>query len=273
MELTNRDLRHRLVLKFDATLQLTKCAGFNTATIDRLGVKSRTFQDYIVYDDTEPCPYLPGQTARMPLAIPSRPMTGDEADRRFAAGQRRSGEFVYTTECPSCNACRPLRVDVGKFRPNSSQRKAWRRGVPLIRSAVAPLANDQQHIELFNLHRQSRGLERATPVDMESYSWGLGRSCFDAFEIDYFIEDRLMGVAICDRGRTSLSAVYTYYDPAFLKYSPGTYSILRQIEYCRENQMQFLYLGFFIAQSPHMAYKSNFRPHQRLCGGQWTEFE
>lgn len=209
----------------------------------------------------------------MPLAIPSQFMNGNEADRRFAAGQRRSGEFVYTTDCPACNACQPIRVDVEKFRPNSSQRKAWRRCVPMITAVVAPLTNDQRHIDLFNLHRQARGLERESPVNMESYSWGLGRSCFSAFEINYFMADRLMGVAICDRGQISLSAVYTYYDPAFLAYSPGTYSILRQIEYCRENQMRYLYLGFFIAQSPHMAYKSNFRPHERLLGGQWTEFD
>lgn len=209
----------------------------------------------------------------MPLAIPARPMTGEEADRRFAAGQRRSGEFVYSTACPTCKACQPLRIDVEKFVPNSSQRRAWRRASKLITPRISPLTNDPAHIRLFNLHRQSRGLERDSPADSESYSWGLGRSCFEAFEIDYFVADQLVGVAICDRGQNSMSAVYTYYDPAYLKYSPGTYSILRQIEYCREHQMQFLYLGFYIAESPHMAYKSNFRPHQRLLNGTWTEFE
>ena len=67
--------------------------------------------------------------------------------------------------------------------------------------------------------------------------------------------------------------MYTYYDPDLLRRSPGTYSILRQIEFCRENGLQYLYLGFFIGESPHMAYKSNFRPHQRLIGGTWQAFE
>ncbi len=209
----------------------------------------------------------------MPLAVPGQAMTGQEADRRFAAGQRRSGEFVYSTECPACNACQPIRIEVAKFLPNSSQRRALRHGNQQFKSVIGPLVNDQSRVDLFNLHRRVRGLERDAPVDLESYSWGLGRSCFEAFEIDYFFHDRLSAVAICDRGENSLSAVYTYYNPEVSRWSPGTYSVMRQIEFCRENQLQYLYLGFFIAESSHMSYKSNFRSHQRLIGGKWLEFE
>lgn len=236
-------------------------------------MKCRSFPDYVVFDDTEPCPYLEGEVARMPLSIPGRPMTGEEADRRFASGQRRSGEFVYSTECPSCRACQPIRLDVDHFRPNATQRRVWRRGNSVFRSIISPLVSDPQRVRLYNAHRRGRGLERERPVDVETYAWGLGRSCFEAFEIDYFVDDRLTGVAICDRGKQSMSAVYTFYDPLFLKFSPGTYSILRQIEYCRENQIRYLYLGFYIAKSPHMSYKSNFSPHERLCEGEWIAFE
>jgi arginine-tRNA-protein transferase len=200
-------------------------------------------------------------------------MTGEEADRRFASGQRRSGEFVYSTQCPGCQACEPLRLDVNKFQASSSQRRAWRRGLAAFTVEFGPLVNDEARVELFNRHRQGRGLERESPIDLESYAWGLGRSCFDAFEIDYYFAGQLSGVAICDRGGNSLSAVYTYYDPALLRLSPGTFSVLRQIEFCRENGLQYLYLGFFIAESKHMAYKSNFRPHERLIGGKWLEFD
>jgi leucyl-tRNA---protein transferase len=79
-------------------------------------------------------------------------------------------------------------------------------------------------------------------------------------------------VAIVDAGRTSLSAVYCCYDPEFSGVSVGTYSILREVQLCRETGRRYLYLGFFIAQSPHMSYKGRFHPHQRRIAGQWREF-
>jgi arginine-tRNA-protein transferase len=80
-------------------------------------------------------------------------------------------------------------------------------------------------------------------------------------------------VAIVDAGRTSLSAVYCCYDPEFTRVSLGTYSVLREIDLCRQTQRQYLYLGFYIAQAPHMAYKARFHPHERLVGGEWRAFD
>ena len=80
-------------------------------------------------------------------------------------------------------------------------------------------------------------------------------------------------MAIVDAGRTSLSAVYCYYDPEFSLLSLGTYSVLRTVELCRQTGRRYLYLGFYISQSPHMAYKARFHPHERLVDGQWRIFE
>jgi arginine-tRNA-protein transferase len=80
-----------------------------------------------------------------------------------------------------------------------------------------------------------------------------------------------VAIAIADAGKLSLSAVYCYYDPSFRLLSLGTYSVLRQIELCRASGRRHLYLGFFIAESPHMSYKANFRPNQRLIGGRWID--
>jgi len=128
-------------------------------------------------------------------------------------------------------------------------------------------------VALFNQHRDGRGLTGGDgPLDEQSYAEFLTDSCCPTIELSYWDRQQLVGVAIADAGRESLSAVYCFYDPSFRALSLGTYSILRQVALCRQTDRRYLYLGFFIAESPHMSYKASFRPHQRLVGGEWTDF-
>ena len=72
-------------------------------------------QDIVIIDETERCPYLPNEVARMPLRLPIAPITPAETDLRFAEGNRRTGEFIYQTHCPNCNACEAIRLDAERF--------------------------------------------------------------------------------------------------------------------------------------------------------------
>ena len=233
---------------------------------------SRFSNDIVIIDETEPCPYLEGETARMPLRMPVGKISLAEADERLAEGHRRTGEFVYKTRCPNCCACLPVRIDCSEYEFSRNQRRVLRRNDSLFQNRSGPLVAEQQRVELFNKHRRVRGLARKDhDIDLEEYIWGFVRSCFDSFELTYWVDDRLVCLAVCDRGKESISAVYTFFDPDITRESLGTYSILKQIEYCRERELRYLYLGYYVENSPHMAYKERFLPQERMIGHQWTK--
>ena len=230
--------------------------------------------ELVVYDEPQPCPYLDGRVARLPLRIPARPLTRLELEQRLGAGDRRQGIFLYHTSCPNCRACEAIRIDVRAFTFGRSHRRVVQRGDAALRVELGPALVDERRIELYNRHKLLRGLGSGRlPIDADGYREFLVLSSCETFEVRYTLDDELVGVALVDRADDSLSAVYCYYDPSYEKLSLGTYSILKQIELCRQWGLRFLYLGLYIEGSEHMRYKARFLPHQRLLDGQWVGFD
>ena len=231
-------------------------------------------QEIVIIDETEPCPYLQGQTARMPLRMPLEKVSRKVTDEKLSLGYRRTGIYLYDTMCPNCVACEPIRIDCLDFRFSKNQNRILRRGTQRYTQKISPLVADQERVNLFNKHRLKRGLaDHQSDIDVDGYMWGFVRSCFESFEMSYFDEEKLICTGICDAGDESISAVYTFYDPEITRDSLGTFSILKQIEYCQQRGLQFLYLGYYVASSAHMKYKSRFVPHERRIGDEWVRFD
>jgi arginyl-tRNA--protein-N-Asp/Glu arginylyltransferase len=80
-------------------------------------------------------------------------------------------------------------------------------------------------------------------------------------------------VSVIDLLSDGLSSVYTFYEPDLPRARLGVYNVLWQIELCRKLDLDFLYLGYWIAASRKMAYKTQYQPAQGLQDGTWRALD
>ncbi len=214
------------------------------------------------------CPYLPGRMARH-LAVRLEPGGPGLYHALMDLNFRRLGAIFYRPECDSCSECRMIRVSVGGFRANRSQRRCLKNNADLSVRVTRPAPSDEK-LALYRRYLESRhdGQMQGSAAEMQGF---LYESPIGTWECEYRLDDRLVGVGIFDVEPQTLSAVYCYYEPELEQRSLGVFNVLTLLEECRRRKASHLYLGYYVAECAKMNYKANYHPCEILePGGRYS---
>lgn len=224
------------------------------------------------------CSYLP--TAQEQLAVLMSPIPHDHQlyEQLIAHNFRRSGNQLYRPHCAQCQACQSLRIPVNTFEPSRAQRRIL---------AKAARANWHYRLQdnnltpetyqsLFALFERYIAFKHADgsmyPATAEQLDSLLSSQWQPIKLLTVYQQQQLMAVSVIDTLTTSYSAVYSFFAPEAVAFSPGKLAVLYLLAEAKASARQFVYLGYQVDGCRKMAYKTEFRPHQRFFDGYWHSF-
>jgi len=242
----------------------------------------KDFPEFYV-TSAQPCPYLTGRRERKLFTHLTHDKPPGLVDSLLKGGFRRSQNIAYMPYCEGCQACVSVRVVVDEFTPGRTFRRlvARNRDLAVRRMPARPTA---EQYALFRTYIDSRhGDGGMADMSVLDFAMMIEDSIVDTSVVEYRLRPRnaldrrvddwpLMATALIDQLSDGLSMVYSFYDIEAADRSLGSFMILDCIEQTRRLGLPYLYLGYWIAGSRKMAYKTRFAPLERLGAEGWSRF-
>lgn len=230
-----------------------------------------SIQGYVIGESSGVCPYLAGRTATHEQIV-VQSLSEEDLDALLAAGYRHFGSYFFRPVCMACHKCVPLRVPLAGYRFPRSGRRLLNRNERFLVTLERP----QPSREAFELYLRHKERFDAPPGSAEERYAEFVESFFHPFPFSYqlsvYDEERLIAVSHLDMTSRAISAVYCYYDDRYRRESLGSFAIYKEIETALNRGLDFVYLGYYIAENPHMSYKVRYRPNETLREeGRWEE--
>ncbi|MGV0911391.1 arginyltransferase [Martelella sp. FOR1707] len=222
------------------------------------------------------CPYLEAERERKVFTHLVGPRAGEMNDLLTQGGFRRSQNIAYRPACEHCRACVSVRIVASEFVPGRSLRKTQARNADLV-GVERPAYATAEQFDLFRTYLDSRH-QRGGMADMslDDYKVMVEETHVETRLIEYRVatglleeEGELVAVALSDFMVDGLSMVYSFFNPAYVKRSLGSFMIIDHVERAQAMGLPYVYLGYWVKGSRKMDYKKRFQPQEHLTGQGW----
>lgn len=184
-------------------------------------------------------------------------------DALWASGWRHFGRrfFRYSLqfddETKAMQTIQPLRIDLAAFTPSKSQRRILAANSD-IRWEIIPARADDDVQRLFQIHKGRFSSNVPDSIFDFIASEQPASHPSECLEFRALLGDRLIAASFMALGRNSTSGIYGVFDPEFSRRSPGTLTMLREIEFSRESGRAHYYPGYATLEPSAYDYKKRY---------------
>lgn len=222
--------------------------------------------------DVVSCPYISGNQFRQRYTV-LNDIKPEEFDFLIINGWRHFGLFFFMPNCQNCNECRPIRTLINNFSPSKSQRRNKKKNDSIVRVEFVLPEYSYEIYRVYEKHSKVKFNQETSIADFKEsfFSDALqGNSRLSLF----WVNKELVGVGFIDISKDGISSVYFCYDTDFSFLGLGVYSVLKEIEYGKQLDKSYYYLGYFVEGNSSMEYKGKYTPSEILDWNQakWVTF-
>ncbi|MEZ4986958.1 MAG: arginine-tRNA-protein transferase [Saprospiraceae bacterium] len=203
---------------------------------------------------------------------------GKELDEYLSKGWYRMGQSIFTTHflCfeETIYPAIWVRVDLARHSLSKSQRKLMRRNSDRFQTCVVPLTLTDEKEALYQRYREQFDGYIA-PTLRDSLFDGGWINVYQTLETQIYDGDKLVGISFFDIGNSTSASILGIYDPDYQSYSLGYFTMLLEMEYCKQQHFNYYYPGYVVPGYPRFDYKLRLGSieYLRLHAYQWLDYE
>jgi arginyl-tRNA--protein-N-Asp/Glu arginylyltransferase len=184
-------------------------------------------------------------------------ITPEQLDSLLALGWFRIQQTIFTTDILTLDDevynTIWLRIRLKDFQADNkyaSLHKKNNRFTTEIKKAIIT----EHHETLYSVYKESVSFEAASSLHWLLYGNSIN-DAFNTYVINVYDNEKLIAAGFFDLGKTSSAGICSFYDPAYKKYSLGKYIIYEKIIYCKKEDFDFFYPGYFVPGYSRFDYK------------------
>jgi len=216
------------------------------------------------------CPYLENQMMRFEFMYILK-ISGSYFNELLENGWRRFGYFFFRPCCPKCSKCLPIRVKVDLFKPLKSLKRIINKNIN-IDVFFENILFKNEYFDIYKEHSKERFGQES---DINDFRSSFFPDVVKSFHSNFYYNNKLIASGFLDISNHAASSVYFYYKTEFDYLSLGTYSVMKEIQFAKENGLNYYYIGYYIKENKHMSYKNRFKPYQLFdwSNKKWIDYE